>query len=140
TTHNIGLRTSFDDVTTNINIAFGNGLIYVQGRQVIIRQFGRVDLNFVDFFFSSKAYDTRNARYRYELTFDDPILNGCNLLDRSVASDYIAENFTGSAIRWFDLCLGSFREIHALQAIGSILLRIKIIYTIFKNNSDHGQT
>src|SRR5690606_33443563 len=80
TAHHVGLISALDAIASHIDAAFPHSFIHIQWGQVVVHQFGWIHLVFIYSLLSTKAHHIGHARYGHQLTYDEQVLYGGDLI------------------------------------------------------------
>src|SRR5579872_3734284 len=140
TADDIGLGILLDDIAADIDIAFADGVVNVQGGDAQVGKHHRVDLYLVSLDHSAETHDVRYAGNGAELAVNDPVLDRLELTRvPEAAFQGIAVNFAGGSGGRLHVGVHVFRQVCVMQEIVDLLARVSILDAIFKDKLDNGE-
>src|ERR1700722_13853374 len=136
----VGLGVLIDNVAADIDIAFANGIEYIQRGDAEVGQQHRVDPDLIGLDPAAEADDVGYTGDGAQFAVDDPILDGLQFAGVAEAAfDGIAEYFAGRAGGRLDVGVDVVGQVGVVQEVVDLLAGIGIIDVIVEDELDDGE-
>src|SRR6185437_4061796 len=133
-TDDIGLVVTDDEIPTDIDIAFADGVEDVERGDTQIGQFSGIYGDLIGLDAAAEAHDIADAGHRTELAVDDPVLHGLEFpVVADAAFERIAEDLAGRPCGRLNLRLDILRQGDALQKGIHLCTGILVYYAVVED-------
>ena len=141
TTHDVGLRTALDDVTADVDVAVGDGLIELERTDAVGGKLVGIDADLEGLHLTAETDDVGNAGHGAQLALDDPVLQRLQLAHRPlVAAQRVAVNLARRTGERLHVGFHAIGQVSVVDEVVYLLARELVVDMIFEADGDHGET